>query len=90
LAAVVGGLFLGVGHIYIGKIGRGLALLIIGWIIKIPIIVSLLLFWLLWPIAITAIFGIASLALWAWSIFDAYNLAKKYNEHLQAYGKPPW
>jgi TM2 domain-containing membrane protein YozV len=91
LAAVAGALlFLGVGHFYVGRIRRGLAFLIAGWAINILLFISLLFFWLLWPIIITVALGIASFAIWAWSIYDAYSLAKQYNEHLQAYGKPPW
>jgi TM2 domain-containing membrane protein YozV len=91
LAAIVGALlFLGVGHIYVGRIGRGLALLVIGLAIDIPIIISICFFGRGWPITITILLGIASFALWAWSIYDAYSLAKKYNEHLQLYGRPPW
>jgi hypothetical protein len=92
----------GVGHIYVGKIGRGLALLILGIILE----------WVFgFLIFFGAIFGgyyygarglvavsltgvviwiILTLAIFIWQIYDAYRLAKYYNEYVQRYGKAPW
>jgi uncharacterized membrane protein YdbT with pleckstrin-like domain len=91
-----------VGHIYVGKIGRGLALLILGIILE----------WVFgFLIFFGAIFGgyyygarglvavsltgvviwiILTLAIFIWQIYDAYRLAKYYNEYVQRYGKAPW
>ena len=37
-----------------------------------------------------AIWGIIVLVLFIWQVFDAYNTAKRYNEYLRTYGRPPW
>jgi len=103
LALILGILGLwGVGHIYVGKIGRGLALLILGIILE----------WVFgFLIFFGAIFGgyyygarglvavsltgvviwiILTLAIFIWQIYDAYRLAKYYNEYVQRYGRAPW
>jgi hypothetical protein len=36
------------------------------------------------------ILGISYLVLWIWQIFNARELAKKFNESVQATGKEPW
>ena len=107
LIAFIGGIFalLGLGHIYIGNVGRGIGILISGIIIYvlyiIIIIFSLSLQGLLFlgvdesPIGIEAILiifvlGIAYFVLWIWQIFNARKLAKKFNESVRITGKEPW
>jgi len=90
LAAIIGLVLLGIGHIYVGKITRGLVLLFTGLVLDGLLIASLFFSWLIFPIFFTIILGIAALALWVWSIYDAYKLAKQYNDYLRTYGKPPW
>ncbi|MEM2960084.1 MAG: zinc-ribbon domain-containing protein [Candidatus Bathyarchaeia archaeon] len=99
----------GVGHIYVGKIGRGLALLILGIILEWG-----LGFFVFFGMVFGGIFrgyqygvpeltrvlfvGVITLAIWAlitlaifiWQIYDAYKLAKYYNEYVQQYRKAPW
>ena len=107
LIAFIGGIFalLGLGHIYIGNVGRGIGILISGIIIYVMyiiiIIFSLSLQGLLFlgvdesPIGIEAILiifvlGIAYFVLWIWQIFNARKLAKKFNESVRITGKEPW
>ena len=107
--ALIPGIFglWGVGHIYVGKIGRGILLLILGvlltWVARIFILpfgvivgvisgaphggppgffgglLATILIWLL-----------ICLAIFIWQIYDAYKLAKYYNEYVQQHGKAPW
>ena len=107
LIAFIGGIFalLGLGHMYIGNVGRGIGILISGIIIYvlfiIIIIFSLSLQGLLFlgvdesPIGIEAILiifvlDIAYFVLWIWQIFNARKLAKKFNESVRITGKEPW
>ncbi len=75
LAAVLSFLFSGLGQIYVGRIGRGIGILIGGIVIA---LISPLLLW------------IPLLIYWIWNIYDAYNLAKQYNRELMRTGSPPW
>jgi hypothetical protein len=98
--ALVLGIFglMGVGHVYVGKIKRGIILLIIGIIFGILSIFSTLILLSLFTGFST--FGLGSigaiiviiidLALWIWQTYDAYSLAKKYNKAVQETGKTPW
>ena len=109
ILALVGGIFgiWGLGHLYVGKIGRGIALLLLGLVLH----GSFLLFGLLAVVAkpvgvlppasghATMItFSFIGIILWSvlvvigfvWQVFDAYNLAKKYNQYLRTYQRAPW
>jgi TM2 domain-containing membrane protein YozV len=78
ITALVSAIIPGAGQIYVGKVKRGIALLIGNVLLW---IVSGVLFWFLaW---------VPMVALWAWNIYDAYNLAKQYNQSVRATGKPP-
>jgi len=91
----------GMGHIYVGRVGRGLlilfsgfALYYLGWII---ILGGLLIGSLArsFPIFQAGIgLGIALLVMYfgllIWQIFNARSLAKKLNESVQLTGKEPW
>jgi TM2 domain-containing membrane protein YozV len=106
LFACLAGIFLfGLGHLYVGKIGRGVILLVVGLIVKI-LLIGLLIFVI--PIGALSVlssppaeaFGVAllvlillgllNLGLWIWQIYDTYRLAVMYNETLERTGKPPW
>ena len=68
----------GVGHLYLGKIGPGIGMLIGGWVL---IVVGIL----------TGGIGlIAYLALFIYSIIDSNKQCKIYNESLSQNGRPPW
>lgn len=103
LALVVGALlFWGVGHIYVGKVMRGIGIMILGWIFE-----GLFLLSFLGPLLGLAmigfglggfamgilglvLFGVISLVGWIWQTFDAYSLAKQYNEYVRTHGVEPW
>jgi hypothetical protein len=89
--ALIPGLFgiWGIGHIYIGKLLKGIALLIVGRII----------YW----IGIFVIFStppdiyigrlniiIISIIIWIWQTYDAYKLAKYFNSYVSQYKTTPW
>ncbi len=98
LAVVLGffGLF-GIGHIYVGRIARGIVLLILGLII-----VPLFVFGAIFNFALFGSGGLGggivliifSAVIWfillIWQTFDAYSLAKEYNREVQMTGKEPW
>jgi TM2 domain-containing membrane protein YozV len=87
LIAFIGGIFglPGIGHIYVGKVGRGIGILLLGLVLYILTIVFVFVFP---PIAL--IFSIGYLILFIWQIFSARNLAKKFNELVRTRGKEPW
>jgi len=92
--ALVLGIFglMGVGHIYVGKIGRGIVLLIVGIILDVLAWGSFIMGFVTFGLGFigTIIFAIILLALWIWQTYDAYSLAKKYNKAVRETGKTPW
>lgn len=95
----------GVGHIYVGKIGRGLALLILGimlqWVLGFFVFFGMMFGGIYGgpryglPILVGGLAGLiiwilVTLAIFIWQIYDAYKLAKYYNEYVQQYRKAPW
>jgi len=72
LIAAVGGLFglFGLGHIYVGAIGKGIALMLLNWILVFLGIITI-------PILIGFIILIIDLLLYFYQIYDAYSIAKK-------------
>jgi TM2 domain-containing membrane protein YozV len=65
LAAVLSALFVGLGQIYNGQIGKGL-ILILAYIIS-------------WALMLLIIGFITTPLIWIFGIYDAYNTAKKIN-----------
>ena len=108
LIAFIGGIFglLGIGHIYIGKIGKGIGILIAGIIIAALLVITIMVgimgpmvgmgpMMMMDPnqmplIILPFILGISYLILWIWQIFNARKIAKKFNESVLATGKEPW
>lgn len=106
LLAFVGAIFglPGIGHIYVGRIGRGLLILASGFVLYIFSWLSLLggvfggIFGgnqaglqMFQAGASTAfVFILMYFGLLIWHIFDARSLAKKLNEHVQLTGKELW
>ena len=79
---------IGLGHIYIGKIARGLGIIVL--CISIIAFATLLLFFYGGFIIFT-IFAAFCVMIDIWSIYDAYKLTESYNKHLmQNQGNPPW
>jgi hypothetical protein len=120
LIAFIGGIFalLGIGHIYVGKVGKGIGILISGIIIA-ALLIIMIMMGIMGPmigigppmemgptmemgpmmitdpnqmplIILSFILGIAYFVLWIWQIFNARNLAKKFNESVRKTGKEPW
>jgi predicted amidophosphoribosyltransferase len=68
----------GIGQIYAGKVGKGIGILILGWVL---IVVGF---------ATGGIVLIAYLAIFIWQIFDTKKLCREYNEYFSQNGRPPW
>ena len=75
----------GVGHLYLGQIGKGIALMIGGWLLVAGIVVGIMLF-----VVPGIICGIAALILWIWSMIDANKQCKIYNDFVAQNGRAPW
>ena len=80
ILSIVLGLFClnGIGQIYAGKVGRGVAIMIGSWVL---IVVGVLTF---------GIGLIAYLAIFIWQIFDTKKLCREFNEYVSQNGRPPW
>jgi TM2 domain-containing membrane protein YozV len=104
LALLVGVGIFGIGHIYVGRIARGLVLAVISIVLDVVLAATL---FLTWPyflvgmlggatealglvLAVDVLLGLVRLVLWVWQTYDAYKLAKQFNAHVQQYGKAPW
>ena len=81
LAALLGFIGLGgIGHIYAGRIRRGVVLLVV-------LLVTGTLAVFFWIVVVPAILHII---LVVWTIYDARNVCKEYNTVLADTGRPPW
>jgi len=83
--SIVLGLFgiSGVGHLYIGQIGKGIGILIGGIILLVIGAVTL-------AFAVGVIFFIIYLVLFIWQIVDSRKACFYYNGYLEKSGKRPW
>jgi len=63
---------------YVGKVGKGIGILIGSWIL---FIIGVLTF---------GIGLIIYLILFIWQIFNSRNLCREYNNYLSQNGRPPW
>jgi len=68
----------GIGHIYLGKIIKGIAILIVGIILLVVAIVTM-------GIGLIALIPFA-----IWVVYDSWKLCKYYNNYLEETGRPPW
>ena len=80
----------GVGHMYAGKVGKGIVLLIVGLIFGGLFWVSILLTIILIGFVGIVLFGLIMLAGWLWQTYDAYETAKTYNNLARQSGRAPW
>ncbi len=85
ILAIVLGLFAlcGIGHFYVGKIGKGVGILISALILYVIGFATLI-------ILIGIPFLIGGFILFIWQIIDARNLCREYNDYLANNGRPPW
>ena len=84
ILSIVIGLFgiSGIGHIYVGKIGRGVGILIVGLVLTIIGFATIF-------IGIGVVFLIAYIPLFIWQIIDARNICRHYNDYYEEFGKAP-
>ncbi len=96
IAAVLAFLWAGLGHIYLGQIGKGIMFMlvyIILWVIG-----FLTFFGLILPDGVVVglqlgarRFGlILPFIFWIWQLYDAYTKANEYNASVQQTGRAPW
>jgi TM2 domain-containing membrane protein YozV len=99
IAAVLSFLWAGAGQIYVGKIGRGLALLLTYSVIVLLEIAIVFIGFspvgsyddLIGILVFIAVMTVLWIVIWIWNIYDAYKLANQYNDHLRANnGNRPW
>jgi len=68
----------GIGQFYLGKVGRGAVILVVG------IILAVLVFG-------TSFWGaLAFLPFWIWQAYDTHQLCKEYNNFVSQNGRAPW
>ena len=68
----------GIGHLYLGKIIKGIVILIVGIILLLITILTM-------GIGLIALIPYA-----IWVVYDSYKLCKRYNNDLEQTGRPPW
>ena len=73
----------GVGHLYVSKVGRGVAILIGSLILAIAGFATLF-------FGVGVILLIIYFIIFIWQIIDARNLCQEYNNYLLNNGRPPW
>jgi len=80
IVSVVLGFFAlcGIGQMYAGRVGRGVAILIVGWVILAIGILTMGIGLLLY------------LGFFIWQVYDTNQLCKQYNYALSTSGQPPW
>jgi hypothetical protein len=84
LLSILLGLFglSGIGHLYLGMIGRGVVILIGGIVLGVVGVVTLM-FVVGWFLLI------AYIPLFIWQIIDARKLCRQYNDYYEEYGEGP-
>jgi len=97
VAILFGILIMGGGHIYAGKISRGIGIFLagaVGWIIAIlPLMLSANkgnIDSLTSIIAVLVITNMIVIIFWFWSLYDAHKLIDEYNDSILRTGRPPW
>ncbi len=83
--AVVLGLFglSGIGHIYLGKLQRGLCILVGSFLLAVVGVATI-------PLFVGIVLLIVAFIIFIWHIFNARNLCRQYNDQLARTGAPPW
>jgi len=83
--------FSGIGHLYLERVGRGLAILFVDWAVSIAaftfLFVGLVFYGFL---LLSAIFFLVAFVIFVWQIVDAATLAKEWNRHVAQTGQKPW
>ena len=94
IATLLSFLWAGLGQLYVGRIGRGLGLML-GYLFAVLFgLFFVVTGFLFGGIGVATggvvLFGVFYLVLWVWNIFDAYSLANEYNDALRTTGRRPW
>jgi len=94
IAALLSIVWAGLGQIYVGKIARGIALMMIHLIMigasAFFVVAGGLFGGLGGAIGMGMIFFVLLFVLWAWNIYDAHKLANEYNDSARGNGRRPW
>ncbi|MDR2698797.1 MAG: hypothetical protein LBB30_03885 [Candidatus Methanoplasma sp.] len=94
IAVLLSFFWAGLGQLYVGKIGRGLAMMVGFFLIVFfgvfSTITGLLSLNIDGAVGSVVLFGVLHVVLWVWNIFDAYNQANEYNDALRTSGRRPW
>ncbi|MCB5280099.1 MAG: zinc ribbon domain-containing protein [Candidatus Cloacimonetes bacterium] len=99
IALILSLLIPGVGQMYVGKIARGIAFILSGLLIFVSMIFCYILVGVSFNdtntldagiIAVTAVTMMAYLAIWIYSMYDAYQLAQQYNDYYYRNHQKPW
>jgi Predicted membrane protein len=99
IALVLGFIYAGLGHLYIGKLTRGLCIMMINIALSITMVmVSLSMISddyltsdeAMGILIFISLFAIVAFVIWLWNLFDVNKLAKEYNDCIRRTGNPPW
>ena len=106
LIAFIGGIFglPGIGHMYVGKVGRGIGILILGLVLYVvTLFITIGAFASLGTtspesagsatigaIGVLIVLIIVYIVFFIWQIFNARKMAKKFNETVRTTGEEPW
>lgn len=103
LGVIIGGIgFMGMGQVYVGQLGRGLGILVVGWLLTAVEVVLIFQIFLATAsfgsdsitayIALLLAIGVGGIDLifWIWQAYDAHGLAKKFNTAVELNGRAPW
>jgi hypothetical protein len=103
IAIVLAFLVPGLGHLYAGKITRGILIMSFGIAVS---IISLVIFfgmgtlsydnyvyaddWIFGYLLFLIVVGIVDFVIWVWNIYDVNKVVNEYNAHVRSTGNPPW
>ena len=73
----------GIGHIYVGRVGKGIGILIVSLILFAVGLASI-------SVGIGVIFLIIYIIMFFWQIFNSRTLCREYNDYLEKHGRKPW
>jgi len=94
LSTVLSLIWMGLGQLYTGKIGRGLLLMLLHCAMFVIGIKYLHTGWDLLGfsgfILVGVLFTLAWIGMLIWNVVDATNLADKYNDAMRMSGRRPW
>jgi TM2 domain-containing membrane protein YozV len=94
IAAILSLLWAGLGQLYVGKIARGLGLMLVHFmmvfIIASVVFAGMIFVGIGGGLMFGGIILAAWIAVWVWNIFDAHKLANEYNDSQRNAGRRPW